>query len=366
MEKKVNIPLSKVYVDKEIKNAVIKALESGRYILGEKVREFEQKFAVFCHVKHAVCTSSGTAAIFLALKALDIKPKDEIIVPSFSFIATASPVLHVGAKPVFAEINLRNYTLDPDDMKRKISKKTKGIIPVHLYGHPVDMDPILEIANENDLFVIEDAAQAHGAEYKGRRVGGIGGISCFSFYPSKNMTVCGDGGIITTNNEKIAEKIRMLRNHGRWEKYTHEVIGYNLRFNEMQASIGIKQLEKLPSWNKARRKIAQIYNRTIDDPVVTPIEEQWAKHVYHMYVIRTEKRDDLQKFLERQGISTGIHYPIPIHKQPAIESILGRQPPLRNSELAARTVLSLPMYPQLTLGEIEYVCAKIKDFFKKA
>lgn len=364
MEKKMNIPLSKVYVDQEIKKAVIETLDSGWYILGEKVREFEQKFAEFCRVEHAICVSSGTAAIFLALKALDIKPGDEIVVPSFSFIATASPVLHIGAKPVFADINLRNYTLDPNDVKRKISEKTKAIIPVHLYGHPADMDPILEIANENDLFVIEDACQAHGAEYKGRRVGGIGDITCFSFYPSKNMTVCGDGGIVTTNNEEIAEKIKMLRNHGRREKHTHEIIGYNLRFNEIQASIGIKQLEKLPNWNKARQKIARIYNRTITDLVVTPIEDQWAKRVYHMYVIRTEKRDNLQKFLKRQGVYTGIHYPIPIHKQPAIETILGRQPPLKNSELTARTVLSLPLYPQLTPSKIEYVCAKINDFFK--
>ena len=234
-----------------------------------------------------------------------------------------------------------------------------------MYGHPADMGPILEIVNENDLFVIEDACQAHGAEYKGRRVGGIGDIACFSFYPSKNMTVCGDGGIITTNNGGIAEKIRMLRNHGRRKKYAHEIIGYNLRFNEIQASIGIKQLEKLSSWNGARRKIAQIYNRTLDGPVVTPIEEQWAKHVYHVYVIRTEKRDDLQKFLKRQGVSTGIHYPIPIHKQPVIESILGSQHSLKNSELAARTVLSLPMCPQLTPNQIEHVYTKINDFFKK-
>jgi len=228
------------------------------------------------------------------------------------------------------------------------------------------MDLIMEIAEENDLFVIEDACQAHGAEYKKQKVGGIGHVACFSFYPSKNMTVCGDGGIITTNNEEIAEKIRMLRNHGRQEKYIHKIIGYNLRFNEIQAAIGIKQLEKLSSWNKARRKIAQIYNKTLNDLVVTPTEEPWAKHVYHMYVIRTKKRDNLQEFLKKNGISTGIHYPIPIHKQPAITNALGQQSSLKNSEIAAKTVLSLPIYPHLNTNKIEYISSKIRKFFQKS
>ncbi|MHA1834747.1 MAG: DegT/DnrJ/EryC1/StrS family aminotransferase [Candidatus Baldrarchaeia archaeon] len=365
MEKRVNIPLSKVYMDADIKKVVMEVLDGGWYILGEKVREFEQMFADFCGVKHAVCVSSGTAAIFLTLKALDVGPGDEVIVPSFSFIATASPVLHVGAKPVFVDINIKNYTLDPQKIKRKISKKTKAIIPVHLFGHPTDMDPIIEVADKNSLFVIEDACQAHGAEYKGRRVGGIGHVACFSFYPSKNMTVCSDGGIITTNNEEIAQKLRMLRNHGRREKYVHEIIGYNLRFNEIQAAIGIKQLEKLPNWIKSRRKIAQTYNTTLDGLVILPAEESWAKHVYHMYVIRTNRRNDLQKFLKKQGISTGIHYPIPIHKQPAITNMIGQQSSLKNTELAAKTVLSLPIYPQLTTNQIEYICRNIRDFFEK-
>ena len=365
MEEKLGIPLSKVYIDDDIKKAVLKVLDGGWYILGERVKEFERKFADFCGVKHAVCTSSGTAAIFLSLLAIDIKPGDEVIVPSFSFIATASPVLHAGAKPIFTDVNLRTYTMPQDEVKRKLSKRTKAIIPVHLFGHPADMDPIMKISEENNLVVIEDACQAHGAEYKGRKVGGIGHIACFSFYPSKNMTVCGDGGIITTNNEEIAEKIRMLRDHGRLEKHTHKIIGYNLRFNEIQAAIGIKQLERLPSWNEARRKIAQVYNEALNNLVVTPVEEHWAKHVYHMYVIRTKKRGDLQEFLKKKGISTGIHYPIPIHKQPAITSMLGQRSSLRNSELATETVLSLPIYPQLITSKIEYVCAKIREFFEK-
>jgi len=366
MRKKLHIPLSKVYMDDETVKAVSEVLNSGWYILGEKVREFEKRFAKFCGVKYAVCTSSGTAALFLSLHALNVMPADEVIVPSFSFIATASPILHVGAKPVFADIDLRTYTMNPEDVEKKISPHTKAIIPVHLYGHPSDLDPLMEIAEKNNLFLIEDACQAHGAEYKKRKVGGIGRIAFFSFYPSKNMTVCGDGGIITTNSEEIAEKIKMLRDHGRKEKYVHKVIGYNLRFNEIQATIGIKQLEKLPNWNDARRKIAQVYNKALNNLVDIPIEESWAKHVYHMYVVRTKKRDELQEFLKRNGISTGIHYPIPIHRQPAIINILGRQTSLRNTELAAKMVLSLPIYPNLTTNEIEYICTKISEFFQKS
>jgi len=366
VEEKLRIPLSKVYMSQDIKDAVCEALDSGWYILGEMVAQFERKFADFCGVKNAVCVSSGTASIFLSLLALGVEPGDEVIAPSFSFMATASPILHIGAKPIFVDITPRTYTLDPNEVEKKLSKRTKAIIPVHLYGHPADMDSILEIAEKNNLFVLEDACQAHGAKYKGRKVGGIGHVACFSFYPSKNMTVCGDGGIVTTDDEEVAEKIRRLRNHGRRAKYVHETLGYNLRFNEIQAAIGLKQLEKLPSWNENRRKIAHAYNESLNDLVITPIEERWAKHVYHMYVIRTEKRDALQEFLKKHGISTGIHYPIPIHKQPAVSEIVDSNLTLKNTEESAATVLSLPMYPQLTQSEVEYVCEKIALFHEKS
>lgn len=360
----MNVPLSKIYVDEEIKKAVLDVLDSGRYILGENVRAFEEKFASFCGVKHAICVSSGTAAAFLTLKALSIGAGDEVIVPSFSFIATASPIVHVGAKLVFAEINLRNYTIDVEDIKRKISRKTKAIIPVHLYGHPADMDPLLQLAKEKSIFVIEDACQAHGAQYKGKKVGGLGISGFFSFYPSKNLTVCGDGGMITTNDDALAEKLRMLRDHGRKEKYSHELIGYNMRFNEVQAAVGIKQLEKLAGWNDARRKIAQEYTRRLSETVITPVEEAWAKAVYHMYVIRSKKRDGIQKFLAQVGVSTGIHYPIPIHRQPAIVSAIGATPRLDKTDEVASTVLSLPMYPQLADEQVDYICSKITEFGK--
>jgi len=364
MEEKMNIPLVKVYVDDEIKKAVLEVLDSGWYILHEKVQEFERKFAEFCGVKNAVCVSSGTAAIFLSLLALDIKHGDEVIIPSFSFISSATPIIEVGAKPIFVDIEAKTYTVDPEKIREAVTKRTKAIMPVHLYGHPTDMDVILEIAEENDIYVIEDACQAHGAEYKGRKAGGIGHVACFSFYPSKNMTVCGDGGAIVTNIEEIAEIVRKLRDHGRRDKYVFELKGYNLRFNEIQAAIGIKQLEKLPGWNEARRNIARMYNQALKDLVITPVEEPWAKHVYHLYVIRTRKRNELKEFLSRQGISTLVHYPLPIHKQPAITSLLGAQPTLKNTEKFADEVLSIPMYPTLTKREVKYVSDKISKFFE--
>ena len=364
MEEKMNIPLVKVYVDDDIKKAVLEVLDSGWYILHEKVHEFEKKFAEFCNVKNAVCVSSGTAAIFLSLRALDVKHGDEVIVPSFSFISTATPIMEVGAKPVFVDIEAKTYTVDPEKIREAVTKRTKAIMPVHLYGHPADMEPILEIAEENDIYVIEDACQAHGAEYKGRRVGGIGHVAIFSFYPSKNMTVCGDGGAVATNNGEIAETVRKLRDHGRRDKYVFELKGYNLRFNEIQAAIGIKQLEKLPEWNEARRNIARMYTQALEGLVTTPVEEPWAKHVYHVYVIRTKKRDELREFLNHHGISTLVHYPVPIHMQPAITSILGAQPALKNTEKFAEEVLSIPMYPTLTKREVKYVSDKITEFFK--
>ena len=364
MEKKINIPLSKVYMDDAIKKTVSEVLDSGWYILREKVKEFEDKFAKFCGVKNAVCASSGTAAIFLSLLALDIKAGDEVIVPSFSFIASAAPVIQVGAKPVFVDVEARTYTADPERIREAVTKRTKAIFPVHMFGHPANMDPILEIAEENDLYVIEDACQAHGAEYKGRKVGGIGHVACFSFYPSKNMTVCGDGGSVVTNDEEIAEKIRMLRDHGRREKYIFDALGYNLRFNEIQAAIGIKQLEKLPGWNEARRNIAKMYDQALGELVTTPVEEKWAKHVYHLYVIRTKRRDKLAESLKQHGVSTLVHYPVPIHKQPAITGALGAQPALGITDKICQEVLSLPMYPGLTEPEVEYVSERISDFLK--
>lgn len=359
----MRIPLSKVEIDDDMRAIAIKALDSGHYILGKYTKEFEERFAKFCGVNYAVSTSSGTAAIFLALLALGISSRNEVIVPSFSFIATATPILMVGGKPIFTEVNPRTYTLDPKDVKRRITRRTRAIMAVHLFGHPAEMDEISEIAERNGLLVIEDACQAHGAEYKGRRVGSLGIAGCFSFYPSKNMTVCGDGGMVTTDDLGLAEKIRMLRDHGRKEKYIHERVGYNLRFNEVQAAIGMKQLGKLQQWNEKRRQLAEIYTAHLEDLVVTPVEEKWSKRVYYMYVVRTRMRNELQTFLHNCGVATGIHYPIPIHQQPAITESLGAQPSLKFTEELSSSVLSLPIYPSLGEEKVEWICDNIEKYF---
>jgi len=358
-----NIPLSEIYMDDDQINAVIDVLKSGWFILGERVREFEEKFSKEIGSKYSVSVSSGTSALFLSLLASGIKEGDEVIVPSFSFIATATPIIHVGAKPVFTDIKKTSYNIDPNEIESKITSRTKAIMPVHLYGNPAKMDEIKDIAAANNLLIIEDACQAHGALYDGKKIGSIGDIGCFSFYPSKIMTVCGDGGMVVTDNEEFAEKIRLLRDHGRKDKYLHEAIGYNMRSNEIQAALGIRQLEKLSPWISTRRKIALKYNELLNGHVITPVEYENALHVYYMYVIRTNKRDALQKHLKESNISTGIHYPIPIHKQPAIIDHMGDIGKLKNTEECAKTVLSLPMHPKLSNDDIEYICEKIVSFF---
>jgi len=359
----MKIPLSKIDVDNKVKKAAITALESGHFILGNEVEDFEEKFAKFCNSKYAACVGSGTAALFLALKSLGVKNGDEIIVPSQSFIATATPVMMVDAKVKFVEIDKRNYTIDPDKIKEKISKKTKGIIPVHLYGHPANMDKIIKIAKENSLFVLEDAAQAHGGKYKNKMIGSLGDAACFSFYPSKNLTVCGDGGIVLSNNQEIIKNVKVLRNHGRSDKYYHHLLGFNLRFNEIQAAIGKVMLSKLKKGNELRRKIAKNYNKNLTDKVVKPIEESWATHVYHMYTIRTQKRDELKSFLAKQGIGTGIHYPVPIHKQPVFSKYNKQN--LSFTEEVSKTTISLPMFPSMDSNQVKYVVNAVNKFFEK-
>lgn len=361
--KRRNIPLSKIPINHEIKKSVISVLDDGNFILGKQTQDFETQFAKFCNVKYAACVNSGTAALFLALKGFGVKKGDEIIVPSLSFIASATPILMCGAKPKFVEINEENYTIDPLKIENLISKKTRGIIPVHLYGHPTNMDPIKKIAKDNSLFVLEDAAQAHGSKYKGKSVGSIGDAACFSFYPSKNLTVCGDGGIVISNNQKLITEIKRLRNHGRSKKYIHEILGYNFRFNEIQAAIGKIMLKNLNEFNSNRRKIAKYYSDVLKDIVIIPKEEKWAKHVFHMYTIRTKKRDWLKDQLLKVGISTGIHYPVPIHKQPLFKKYSKKKLPF--TETVCKTTLSLPMFSSLDNNDMEYVAQNVKKFLMK-
>jgi perosamine synthetase len=357
----LKVPLARINIDNNVKKAAISALESGHFILGKNVEEFEEKFAKFCNAKYGACVGSGTAALFLALKSLGIKKGDEIIIPSQSFIATATTVMMAGAKVRFVEINEKNYTMEPEKIQEKISKKTKGVIPVHLYGHPANMNKIQKIAKENSLFVLEDAAQAHGAKYKDKMIGSIGDAACFSFYPSKNLTVCGDGGIVLSNNKDIIKNVKILRNHGRSDKYYHHVLGFNLRFNEIQAAIGKVMLSKLNKGNKSRQKIAKYYDKNLTDQIVKPVKEPWATHVYHMYTIRTPRRDELKLFLTKNGIGTGVHYPIPIHKQPIFPKYNKRD--LSFTEEVSRTTLSLPMFPSMTQSQVQYVVSKVNRFF---
>lgn len=355
----MRVSLSKMYVDAQIHQAVIRALNSGRYIKGQELDDFEQDFAKACGTKYAVGVSSGTSAILLSLMALGIGEEDEVIVPSLTFIATATPARFLGATLVYTDIDPETYTIDPVEIERKISPRTKAIIPVHLYGHPCDMDPINELAKERNLHVIEDACQAHCATYKGRKTGSLGDIACFSFYPSKNMTVLGDGGMITTNARELAQKVRMLRDHGRIQKYVHELLGLNCRLSEIHAAIGMEQLKHLLEWNERRREIAARYSTLLQDSgVAIPVEREWVKHVYHMYVIRVKQRDELASYLKGKGIETGIHYPVPVHRQPCVKSDVS----LPITEKYVDEILSLPIHPQLTSEEVDYVASEVRDF----
>ena len=359
----MKISLSNMYVDDQIRQAVVQVLNSGQYIKGQTLRTFEREFADFCNTDYAIGVSSGTSAILLSLMALGVGAGDEVIVPSHTFIATASPSVFLGARPVYADIDPETYTIDPAEIRSKLSPKTKAIIPVHLYGHPCDMDLINKIAKEHGLFVIEDACQAHGATYQGRRAGSLADVACFSFYPAKNMTVLGDGGMATTNDEELARKIRMLADHGRAEKYVHELLGLNFRMSEIHAAIGVEQLKHVAGWNDRRRQIASKYNRLLRDlELVTPVEKDWAKHVYYMYVIRLKDRDRLASYLREKGIQTGIHYPVPLHRQPCVQS----DSYLPVTEEYVDDILSLPMHPQLTDVEVEYVASSIREFVERS
>ena len=355
----MEIPLSKMYVDDQIEKAVLNVLNSGRYINGQNLNSFEHEFAGLCGTEYAVGVNSGTSAILLSLMALGIGEGDEVIVPSHTFIATASPARFLGATLVYADIDPETYTIDPAEVQRKITPRTKAIIPVHLYGHPCDIDPINELARAHNIYVIEDACQAHGATYKGKKTGSLGDIACFSFFPSKNMTVLGDGGMVTTSDEKIAQKVRMLRNHGRTQKYVHEILGLNCRLSEIHAVIGREQLKHLTDWNERRRAIAAQYDVLLrDSGVVIPVEREWAKHVYYMYVIRVKQRDRLASYLKDKGIESGIHYPVPVHRQPCLKSDIH----LPITEKYVGEILSLPMHPQLSNEQVEYVASELRNF----
>jgi len=358
------IPLSRVFLNDEVRDAALRALNSGSYILAKECEAFEAELANYVGTKHAVLCSSWTAGGFLLHRTMGLKVGDEILVPSHTAFASIEPMIHFGAKPVFIDVD-DTYCLDAELLEASITPRTVGILPVHLYGHPANLDRILEIARHHNLWVIEDCAQAHGARFREKRVGSMGVAGAFSFFPSKNLTVMGDGGCITTNETALADDLRMLRNHGRKSKYIHEVVGYNLRFNEIQAAIGRVELRNMDRLNEHRRRVAARYSERLSGIVKTPPEKEWAYSVYHMYVIRTERRDELAKHLQSRGIGTGIHYPMANHQQPAVTKLYADLPKLPHTEAVVKEILSLPIYGELPLEDVDYVCDAILEFFGK-
>jgi len=363
----LEIPLAKPVFDEEMKKAAVEALLNERFVLGESVYKFEEEFARYCNVDFAVSTSSGTNALQIAFVALGIKPGDRVITTSASFVATSNAVLHARGEPDFADIALTTYTIDPGRIRRAVGPKTRGVVPVHLYGYPADMDAVNEVAEKEGLFVVEDACQAHGAIYKGRKVGGLSSAACFSFYSSKNMTVAGDGGMLVTDDKKVAEDSKKLRDCGRVSQYVHDVVGYTSRLNTVNAAIGRVQLKRLDEWNEKRVRNAGEYDRLLSDVEglsLPPSGDGRTKPVYHLYVVRTSRRDDLEKWLRSNGIHCGIHYSLPIHLQPVYKGMYGfTEGMLPKSEELCRTCLSLPMYPSLGSEEIEFVSERIHEFF---
>lgn len=355
--------------NKEMEDAAVEALRNERFVLGESVNKFEQEFAKYCGTDYAVSTSSGTDALKIALLASGIGSGNASITSPASFIASANAIMHAGARPLFADIELETYTIDPKKLEKAILPEVKALVPVHLFGFPAEMDSINEIAEKHKLIVIEDACQAHGASYNGKKTGSLGLIGCFSFYPSKNMTVCGDGGMLTTNDEKVARMAAKLRDCGRKSQYIHDVIGYTSRLNNVNAAIGRVQLKCLDNWNVLRRQVAKAYNKSlqdIEDLILPPVGSEKVSPVYHLYVIRTKRRDELKAWLESQGISCGIHYAVPIHLQPIYREIFGyEEGSYPAAEELSKTCLSIPIYPNITPEEIDYVSNKIRVFFEK-
>jgi len=335
-------------IKNEIDAAIARVIADTAFIMGREVRAFEEAFADYLGARFCIGVNSGTAALQLALMACGIGPGDEVIAPSFTFFATAEAISVLGAKPVFVDIDPVSYTIDAAQIEAAITPRTRAIIPVHLYGQAADLDPILAIAKRHKLRVIEDAAQAHGAEYKQKRVGALGDAGCFSFYPSKNLGAYGEAGAIVTNDEGLAQQLRLLRDHGSTSKYAHAIVGYNFRMEEIQAAVLNVKLPHLDGWNNLRREHAATYNDLLKDlGFALPREMDCARHVYHVYAIQTENRDDLQQRLTANGIQTGVHYPIPIHLQPAYLSLGYKPGDLPVTETLSQRVLSLPMFPEL-------------------
>ncbi len=350
-------------IKEEIDTAVHATLESGHFILGPTVSNFEENIASYLGMHHAIGLASGTDALVLALRALNIGVGDEVIVPAYTFFATAGTVMSVGAMPVFVDIDPVTYEMDVAQIKDRITPKTKAIIPVHLYGHPADMNPILELARSYGFKVIEDNAQAFGATYRGKKTGSIGDIGCLSFFPTKNLGAFGDGGMVVTNDPMLAERMRRLRTHGWKKKYYSEEVGYNSRLDALQAAILQAKFPHVDEWNQKRREIALHYSEKLAPlGVITPVECEWGRHVYHLYIIRSNRRDELQAFLKQQGVASEVYYPLPPHLSMPCRKFGYQEGDFPQAERASHETLALPLYPELTLEQQNKVIQTVGEF----
>ena len=346
----------------EVDAAIQAVVDSTAFINGPQVHSFEEAFSAFCGVEHAIGVQSGTSALHLALMACDVGPGDEVIVPSMTFIATAEMIGRTGAHPVFVDVDPLTCNLDVGSFERAITSRTKAVIVVHLYGQPAEMDAIMAVARRHEIRVIEDAAQAHGAEYRGRRVGGFGDVATFSFYPGKNLGAYGDAGAVVTNDEAIAEEVRLLRNHGRYSKYTHEREGFNYRLDTLQAAVLETKLRHLEEWNVSRRRAADQYRQKLTGlPAELPYEDPNVRSVYHLFVVRVQHRDEVLARLRENDVGAGVHYPIPLHMQPAYDHLGYRPDDLPVSRAAGEEVLSLPIYPELTETQVAQVAKALSE-----
>ena len=349
-------------IKRDVDAAMARVMETGQFVLGEEVEGFEREFAAYSGASHGIALNSGTSALHLALMAAGVTKDDEVITVPFTFVATVAAIGYIGARTVFVDVDPKTFTMDPARLERAITSRTKAIVPVHLYGQPADMDPILEIAKRHGVRVIEDACQAHGAAYNGRPVGSLGDAACYSFYPGKNLGAYGEGGMVVTSDPEIARTVRMLRDWGQDRKYHHVLKGFNYRMEGLQGAILRVKLRHLERWTEARRRHAKEFAAHLrDSGVATPVEAPYARHVFHVYAVRTADRASLQRVLQSNGIATGIHYPVPVHLQPAYADLGYTQGDFPESERAANEVLSLPMYPELSQTDVELIAAAVKQ-----
>ncbi|MDQ3172193.1 MAG: DegT/DnrJ/EryC1/StrS family aminotransferase [Acidobacteriota bacterium] len=363
----VDLKAQYVSIKDEIDAAIAEVLESCQFVSGEKVAAFESDFARYCQTRYALGVNSGTSALHLALLAAGVKPGDEVITVSYTFVASVAAIRYTGARAVLVDIDPRSCTMDPARLETAITPHTKAIMPVHLYGSCADMDPILEIARRHELIVIEDAAQAHGAEYKGKRAGSIGDLACFSFYPGKNLGAYGEGGAVVTNNKEYAEVIRRLRDHGQTQKYHHDMVGYNYRMEGIQGAVLGMKLRHLDDWNAARRRHAENYRESLGNSGLRLLEEMaYTRSVYHIFPVFAPQRDNLVEHLKARGISTGIHYPIPVHLQSGYRDLGYKVGDFPHSEQASNEVLSLPIYAELSSEAVREISGSIRQFCLQA